>query len=155
MSTEHQQYSVANQSDAIAAYATIRGITIVRTYADHGRSGLTLAGRKELRDLIDDITCGHHDFAELLVHDISRWRRFQDADESAYYEYVCRRAGVMVHYCAEQFQNDGSLSSTLLKALIRSMAAEYRVHLRSAARSLKRTAMSATSERMVPFRTMR
>jgi len=31
----------------------------------------------------------------------------------------------MVHYCAEKLQNDESLSSTLLKAIKRSMAAEY------------------------------
>jgi hypothetical protein len=30
-----------------------------------------------------------------------------------------------VHYCAEQFENDGSFSSTLLKTIKRSMAGEY------------------------------
>jgi hypothetical protein len=30
-----------------------------------------------------------------------------------------------VHYCAEQFENDGSMSSSVLKTLKRSMAAEY------------------------------
>jgi hypothetical protein len=34
--------------------------------------------------------------------------RLQDADESAYYEHICRQAGVLVHCCAEQFENDGS-----------------------------------------------
>ena len=42
---------------------------------------------------------------------MSRWGRFQDADESAYYEYICRRANVGVQYCAEQFENDGSAIS--------------------------------------------
>jgi hypothetical protein len=46
-------------------------------------------------------------------------------DESAYYEYVLKRAGIRVHYCAEQFENDGSMSSSVLKTLKRSMAAEY------------------------------
>jgi DNA invertase Pin-like site-specific DNA recombinase len=31
MSTEHQQYSIENQSDAIRQYAARRGMTIVRT----------------------------------------------------------------------------------------------------------------------------
>src|ERR1700722_8611621 len=39
MSTDHQKYSIENQAAAIAAYATHRNITIVRTYADYGRSG--------------------------------------------------------------------------------------------------------------------
>src|SRR5258705_4180636 len=61
----------------------------------------------------------------ILVYDFSRWVRFQDADESAYYEYVCRRVGIQVAYCAEQFENDGSPVSTIVKGVKRAMAGEY------------------------------
>lgn len=44
MSTEHQQYSTQNQADKIREYAAHRGIEIVRTYADEGKSGLRLDG---------------------------------------------------------------------------------------------------------------
>lgn len=37
------------------------------------------------------------DSTSLLVYDVSRWGRFQDVDESAYYEYVLKRAGIRVH----------------------------------------------------------
>ena len=30
-----------------------------------------------------------------------------------------------MHYCAEQFENDGSLSSTIIKSMKRAMAGEY------------------------------
>lgn len=40
MSTEHQQYSTENQADKIREYAARRGIEIVRTYTDAGKSGL-------------------------------------------------------------------------------------------------------------------
>ena len=53
------------------------------------------------------------------------WGRFQDADESAYYDYICRRAGIQVTYCAEQFENDGSPVSTIVKGVKRAMAGEY------------------------------
>ena len=43
-------------------------------------------------------------FSALLVYDVSRGGRFQDVDESAYYEYVLKRAGTRVHYCAERFE---------------------------------------------------
>jgi DNA invertase Pin-like site-specific DNA recombinase len=125
MSTEHQNYSPENQSEAIAEYASPRQIKIVRTYADLGRSGLSLRGRTGLRALLSDVTNHRHDFSLLLVYDVSRWGRFQDADESAYYEYVLKRAGVNVHYCAEQFVNDGSLTSVIAKTLKRAMAGEY------------------------------
>jgi DNA invertase Pin-like site-specific DNA recombinase len=125
MSTEHQKYSTENQADAIAQYAARRGFEIVRTYEDSGKSGLTLGGRQSLQQLIADVRGGRTDYSTILVYDISRWGRFQDADESAYYEFVCREAGISVHYCAEQFENDGSISATIIKSVKRAMAGEY------------------------------
>ena len=125
MSTEHQRYSTENQSDAIAQYAEQRGIEIILTYSDKGKSGLRIQGRDGLKHLIDDIQSGRADFEIVLVYDISRWGRFQDADESAYYEYICKRAGISVVYCAEQFENDGSPVSTIVKGVKRAMAGEY------------------------------
>jgi DNA invertase Pin-like site-specific DNA recombinase len=125
MSTEHQQYSTENQADKIREYAARRGIQIVRTYADAGKSGLRMDGRASLQQLIKDVESGDTDFTIILVYDVSRWGRFQDADESAYYEYRCRRAGIQVAYCAEQFENDGSPVSTIVKGVKRAMAGEY------------------------------
>jgi DNA invertase Pin-like site-specific DNA recombinase len=125
MSTEHQKYSTENQAEAMQQYAARRGIEIVRTYADAGKSGLSLDGRDGLKQLIEDVQHGAADFTTILVYDISRWGRFQDADESAYYEYICKRAGINVQYCAEQFENDGSPVSTIVKGVKRAMAGEY------------------------------
>jgi DNA invertase Pin-like site-specific DNA recombinase len=125
MSTEHQQYSPENQMDAIGRYAGLLDIDVIQTYSDLGRSGLTVAGRAGLRALLDDVEKRRNDFSVLLVFDVSRWGRFQDADESAYYEYILKKAGVHVHYCAEQFANDGSVASVLLKAIKRTMAGEF------------------------------
>lgn len=125
MSTELQKYSTENQSNAIRLYAEERGIEIVRTYADAGKSGLNIEGRGALRQLIEDVQEGNADFTAVIVYDVTRWGRFQDADESAYYEYICRQAGISVHYCAEQFENDGSPISTVIKGLKRAMAGEY------------------------------
>lgn len=125
MSTEHQQYSTENQADKIREYAARRGIEIIKTYADAGKSGLRIDGRQALQQLIKDVETGAADFQIILVYDVSRWGRFQDADESAYYEYICRRAGIQVAYCAEQFENDGSPVSTIVKGVKRAMAGEY------------------------------
>ena len=125
MSTEHQRYSTENQSDEIARYADERGYEIVRTYSDAGKSGLRIEGRAGLSQLIDDIETRQTNFRTVLVYDVSRWGRFQDADESAYYEYICKRAGISVEYCAEQFENDGSPVSTIVKGVKRAMAGEY------------------------------
>lgn len=125
MSTEHQKYSTENQAEVIAEYAARRGFEIVKTYEDSGKSGLKLEGRLSLQKLIADVRSRSTDFEVVLVYDVSRWGRFQDADESAYYEFICREGGIRVHYCAEQFENDGSLSATIIKSMKRAMAGEY------------------------------
>lgn len=124
MSTEHQKYSIDNQKDVIAAWATLNGYEIVRTYEDRGKSGLALKNRPGLQQLLADVTAGPA-FEAILVYDVSRWGRFQNSDEAAHYEFVCTEAGIPVHYCAEAFVNDGNISSLLLKALKRIMAGEY------------------------------
>jgi DNA invertase Pin-like site-specific DNA recombinase len=101
MSTEHQKYSTENQADIIAQYAESRGFEVVRTYEDSGKSGLRLDGRQSLQQLIFDVRSGAADFSTILVYDVSRWGRFQDTDESAYYEFICREIGITVQYCAE------------------------------------------------------
>src|SRR5436309_119623 len=131
MSTEHQQYSTSNQMDVIREYAKRRELEIVKEYSDEGKSGLNIQGRDSLAQMIQDVQNGQVNFSCILVYDISRWGRFQDADESAYYEYTCRRAGVAVHYCAEQFENDGSPVSTIVKGVKRAMAGEYSRELSS------------------------
>jgi Resolvase, N terminal domain len=78
MSTDQQKYSTQNQAEAIAAFAAGRGLTVVRTYADEGRSGLDIDRREALQNLIDDVRTGRADFKFILVYDVSRWGRFQD-----------------------------------------------------------------------------
>jgi DNA invertase Pin-like site-specific DNA recombinase len=125
MSTEHQQYSLDNQSTAIQKYAESYGFTVLRTYSDPAKSGLSLKDRRGLRDLLQDVTGSNTDYKAILVYDVSRWGRFQDTDEAAHYEFLCKSAGVPIHYCAETFANDGSLPSSIMKALKRAMAGEY------------------------------
>jgi DNA invertase Pin-like site-specific DNA recombinase len=125
MSTERQQYSIQNQAAVIATYAHAHNLTIVQTYRDEGESGLQLKNRSGLIKLIEDVQSGIADFGHILVYDVSRWGRFQDTDESAHYEFVCKQAGIKVAYCAEQFDNDGSMLSSIVKNIKRVMAAEY------------------------------
>ncbi|MDH2352278.1 recombinase family protein [Bradyrhizobium sp. SSUT112] len=125
MSTDNQRYSTENQAEVIAAYAQSRSLSIVRTYSDEGLSGLAIEWRDGLKALIADVEGGRADFDCILVYDVSRWGRFQDVDESAYYEFICKRAGITVHYCVEEFENDGSFASSILKVNKRAAAADF------------------------------
>jgi len=125
MSTEHQQYSFANQRKAIREYAQGNGFRVISSYEDAGKSGLAIRKRKGLQQLLHDVLSGPVPFRAVLVYDVSRWGRFQDDDEAAHYEFLCRNSGVAIQYCAEQFVNDGTVASSILKNLKRSMAGEY------------------------------
>jgi len=125
MSTEHQRYSTANQAATIAEYAARHGMRIVRTYEDSGKSGLNLRGRGGLQALLHDVKETRPTFSAVLVYDVSRWGRFPDPDEAAVYEHACKSRGIRVIYCAEPFNNDGSLPSTVFIGIKRSMAAEF------------------------------
>lgn len=124
MSTQHQRYSIANQKQVIDAYARSHSMIIVETYADGGKSGLTLSGRSDLQRLLRDVASGQATYQVVLVYDVSRWGRFQDTDESATYEFLCRRRGIKVIYCAEPFFDDSTPMADILKSVKRGMAAE-------------------------------
>jgi len=125
MSTDQQQYSLENQATAIRVYAAVRGFKVIRTYSDAAKSGLNIEGRPALQDLLRDVESGRADFRNLLVYDVSRWGRFQDSDEAAFYEYRCKRAGIRIAYCNEPFDNDGSSLTSIIKGVKRIMASEY------------------------------
>jgi len=125
MSTEHQQYSLEGQAATIRAYASLHGFEVVQTYIDSARSGVILKHRAGLQQLLQDVVRGTPHYKAILVYDVSRWGRFQDTDEAAHYEFLCKSEGVPVHYCAETFANDGTLPSLIMKALKRTMAGEY------------------------------
>ena len=125
MSTEHQQYSMQNQSERISSYAGEHGFLVTRTYSDAARSGIVLKNRHGLQQLLKDVVSGNATYKAVLVYDVSRWGRFQDTDEAAHYEFLCKSAGIPVHYCAESFANDGTFPSLIMKALKRTMAGEY------------------------------
>lgn len=124
VSDAQQRYSLETQRELIAAFAAREGFQIVATYCDEAKSGVTLRGRDGLKALIRDVLTGP-DFEAILVTDVSRWGRFQDPDEAAHYEFLCRRAGVPILYCAEVFDNSGGQASSILKNVKRVMAAEF------------------------------
>ena len=125
MSTELQRYSLEFQTAVIRSYAEKHAFIVVKTYIDAGKSGVVLKHREGLAQLLHDVVAGGQPYRAVLVYDVSRWGRFQDADEAAHYEYVCKKSGIPILYCAETFSNDATMPNAIMKALKRVMAAEY------------------------------
>lgn len=72
MSTEHQQYSLENQSATIQKYAQNHGFEVVNTYSDAAKSGLVLRRRAGLRQLLQDVVAEDAPYRAILVYDVSR-----------------------------------------------------------------------------------
>lgn len=125
MSTEHQKYSLDNQSEFIKNYALNHDMTIGYTYDDAGKSGLTIAGRPGLKRLLEDVINKEINIKAILVYDVSRFGRFQDIDEAAHYSYLIRKSGVKIIYCAEPFTDDNPEISMFGLNLLRYDAANY------------------------------
>src|SRR5262249_15819997 len=58
MSTDLQELSIANQETAISDFAARFGYTVVKTYADAGRSGVSARTRPGLCRLLSDVIKG-------------------------------------------------------------------------------------------------
>lgn len=106
MSTEHQQYSLDNQSSYISDYANSHNMEVGYTYNDAGKSGLTISGRPGLKKLLDDAINKKIDIEAILVYDVSRFGRFPNIDEAAHYSYLLGESGVRIIYCAEPFSDE-------------------------------------------------
>jgi DNA invertase Pin-like site-specific DNA recombinase len=125
MSTLQQRLSIESQVQVIEWYAYNNNFRVVQTYMDTGKSGISLNRREGLKRLLQDVFSDKKAYKAILVYDVSRWGRFQDPDEAAHYEYICKNAGVPVYYCAETFSNESNLPNAVMKALKRAMAGEY------------------------------
>jgi DNA invertase Pin-like site-specific DNA recombinase len=66
MSTEHQQYSLENQSTAIQRYADAHNFEVVHTYSDAAKSGLVLKRRTGLQQLLKDVVGGASGYHAIL-----------------------------------------------------------------------------------------
>ncbi|HAY4382250.1 TPA: recombinase family protein [Escherichia coli] len=126
MSTDHQQYSLHNQSEYIKDYAEKNNMEIAYTYDDAGKSGVSIIGRHSLQQLLSDVEQKKIDIQAVLFYDVSRFGRFQNSDEAAYYSFLFERNGVDLIYCSEPIPTKYfPLESSVILNIKRSSAAYH------------------------------
>ena len=124
-SMRFQETYLERQAAVIAEFAKGHGFRIVKTYKDPARSGLVLCQRPAMQHLLNDVLQGNNAYRSILVYDVSRWGRFQDIDEAAHYEFLCKKSGVPVYYCDEPYVNDRTPAGAIFKSMRRSQAGEF------------------------------
>lgn len=124
---DKQENSVPIQKEHSQKFAREHHIAIIHEEADEGKTGL-LADRPGFNKIFDDwiLNAAAPHFDLVLVYDVSRWGRFQDQDEAAYYEFICRQHGKEVIYVNRGFPpKENPLIMHLQTSIERYMAAEY------------------------------
>lgn len=104
---DKQENSVPLQQDFIRELLQKYDIEIIHEEADEGVSGLT-ANRPGFNRLFRDwiLNASAPLFDYVIVYDVSRWGRFEDADEAGYYEFQCKQAGKEVIYARRGFSTE-------------------------------------------------
>ncbi len=124
---DKQENSVPIQREHAQKFAQQYGIEIIHEEADEGKSGL-LSNRPGFERLFNEwvLNTNAPQFDYVLVYDVSRWGRFQDQDEAAYYEFRCKQQNKKVIYISRGFpKEEQKLISHLQTSIERYMAAEY------------------------------
>jgi len=124
---DKQENSVPLQREQTQAFADKHDIEIIREESDEGKSGLS-ASRPGFERLFDEWVL--HESAEqfdyVFVLDWTRWGRWQDTDEAAYWTFICKKHGKQVVYIKVGFpEEEHKLLSSLETSIGRYMAAEY------------------------------
>jgi DNA invertase Pin-like site-specific DNA recombinase len=124
---DKQENSVPIQREHAQKFASENGIQIIHEERDEGKSGLS-AARPGFERLFQNWVLNpealHLDY--ILVYDVTRWGRFQDPDEAAYWEMQCKKRGIRVVYVSRGFpKEEERLLSSLETSIGRYMAAEY------------------------------
>ncbi len=118
-----QPDSLSAQEEILTTYANEHGWEIGPIYRDSA-SGRSVTGRTDFAKLVRDASVGA-DFEVVLVRDVSRWGRFLNIDEGAYWEFFFLIHGVRIHYVQETFRDDRTPYANLMKSLKRVIAAEF------------------------------
>ncbi|PUB33716.1 DNA invertase Pin-like site-specific DNA recombinase [Elizabethkingia sp. YR214] len=124
---DKQENSVAIQREHTENFARENNIDIIHEESDEGKSGLT-ANRPGFERLFANWVENNNapSFSYVLVYDVSRWGRFQDGDQAAYFVHLCKKHGKEVIYVSRGFPDQANqLFSSLETSIQRYMAAEY------------------------------
>jgi len=124
---DKQENSVGIQQSHAEDFAAKHDLTIIHHESDEGKSGLSASrpGFERLFDLwITNEDAPSFDY--ILVLDETRWGRWQDTDEAAYWTMICKKHGKQVVYISRGFpKEEQKLLSSLETSIGRYMAAEY------------------------------
>lgn len=105
---DKQENSISLQRERVEKFCMENGIKILGEELDDGVSGIS-AKRPGFQRLLNNwIENKSQDFDFVMVLDVSRWGRFQNIDEAAYYDFLAYRNNRKVVYVDRGLNTDPS-----------------------------------------------
>lgn len=149
VSTERQaseeKTSLADQRAAIEQLAVRLGADVVTWFTDPGASGATAEKRPGFMALLEHCSANRRRKeapGQVLVLNDSRFGRFDDPEEAAYWRHHLRRLGWIVRF-AEGDETEDRTARTVLRAIHSSQATAYREAVRQNAKRGARSTVEA------------
>ena len=138
-SSAQREESIDTQVRACTEYADQNGMTVVRVYADHAKSGRT-ANRPEFQRMIRDSASGAFD--AVILYTIDRFAR--NRLDSAMYKAKLKKNGVRVLYARQPISEEPE--GIILESIMEGYAEYYSASLaRSVKGGMKENALKAHS----------
>lgn len=140
VSTERQagedKTSIAQQQKAIEQRAKALGLTVGAWFIDAGASGGTAARPqfKAMRDACDAAPRREPHFGTVLVLNSSRFGRFDNPEQSAYWRVWLEMRGWLVRF-VENDDTEDRTTRTLMRAIADTAASKYRADVKVRAKS--------------------
>lgn len=119
---KHQADSIEAQNVLLREWCRTKGHSVWGEPLVDNASGRT-AERSSFQHLIALVSAGAP-FEAVLVRDVTRWGRFLNIDEAAFWEFYFLSHGVRVLYAQEAFRDDEDPFAAIQKTLRRFAAAE-------------------------------
>lgn len=158
VSTERQagevQTSLADQERAILQRAKELGVEVGAWFRDEGASGASVEARPAFRQMLEACAASPRPLRDpgiILCLNDSRFGRFPDPDEAAYWRHHLRRLGWHVRFCEGDDVEDITFRA-VIRSLGSAQASEYRRNIqRNARRGAKGAALQGFWTREAPF----
>lgn len=130
MSTNHQQYSLHNQSKYIKNYAKKNNIKIAYTYNNSSKSKVSIVSKHSLQQLLSNVKQKKINIQAVLFYNVSRFSRFQNSNKAAYYSFLFKKNSVNLIYCSKPIPTKNfPLKSSVILNIKKSSAAYHSKNL--------------------------
>lgn len=122
---DRQENSIPIQQQQVRDFAVKENIEIIKEFADHGFSGLTVKNRPAFVEMMEEWIKKRADFKYVICLNVSRWGRFQEHDYFNMLSLECKRHGKKLVYVKHGMPKSSDLGYQICLQVDQYASGEY------------------------------